>query len=218
MKRETEDPTIDEHGDEIHPAFGMVSVNRVTSSPPTSLFDSEIKHSHYVVLSVNRASRKRSLNQDWIHPDSRDLIEIAMSEAQWASLVSSFNTQGVSCTIQRTETQVQVPAIPFDPRLAMSLDETKGAADRAFASIQAAMAAYEGQKNAANLRALRAAINNATANVQYAGETLVEHAEDVVQKARADIEAMLDVRARQLGIDTHERLVLGVDETPELDA
>lgn len=45
------------------------------------------------------------------------------------------------------------------------------------------------------MRRLLAAIDNAAPNVDFASKQLVEHTENVVQKARADIEAMV-VQAR----------------------
>lgn len=47
-------------------------------------------------------------------------------------------------------------------------------------------------------------MNNARPNVEYAGRVMVEHTEAVVQKARADIEAFVVGKARQLGIDPGE--------------
>lgn len=48
--------------------------------------------------------------------------------------------------------------------------------------------------------------------MSYAAKSLSEHAENVVQRARADIEAMVVSKAEQLGIDPGE-----VAETPLLE-
>lgn len=207
MSREAQDPTTDDHGAETHPAFGMINVARVTASPPQSLFDSELKHSHYLVLSIHPATRQRDLNRDWIHDSSRSLIEVAMSEAQWAHMVSSLNNAGTPVTITRTP-EGQVPAIPYAPRLAHSVAEVKGAARQVFDHAREALETYEAHKTVKNLRALRAALESAESNVAFAANSMTEHAENVVAKARADIEAMVDDRARQLGIDPHTATVL----------
>lgn len=196
-------PTLDEHGAEVHPAYGMISVHRVTGGSGV-LFDSDIRHSETVVLSVKRASRKRDLNRDWIHPSSKlvdELCEVQMSLAQWASLVSSFNTMGVSCTIRSTMNEHDVPGLEFDSRLAVSAAEVRGAAKRAMAEVEAALGTVEAKPTKANLRTLRARIENLPANLKFAADSLTEHTENVVQKARADVEAMIDSRARQLGMD-----------------
>lgn len=200
--RDVQEPTLNEHGDEVHPAFGFIHASRITSNPPQVLFDSDIKHSQFVRIQVTRAKRKRDLHRDWLFGTHQSLIEVVLSEAQWASFVSSMNTSGVSCTLTRTEKDGDLPGLPYDPRLAASTKEVHEAADEAFARIKEAMATYEGAKTAGNLRNLKSSIENATGNVDFASKQLVEHAENVVEKSRADIEAMLVTHARQLGIDT----------------
>lgn len=194
------EPTIDQYGADTHPAFGNIRGARVSSNPGAVLYDSDIRHQHSVVLTISRATRQRALNHDWHHPTG-ELIEVEMSEAQWASFLSSMNTQGVPCTIRRTENDWQVPGLAYAPRMAESLAETRAAADRAWSEIRASLDAYVEHKTAGNLRGLQAAVNNATANVAFAGKRLAEHSENVVQRARADIEAMVTTRAAQLGID-----------------
>lgn len=209
------EPTLSDDGVETHPAFGQIQVNRVTSSGAgKTLFDSETQHNNYIVIKISPATRRRSLNHDRVFSAGGPFVEVSMSEAQWASMVSSLNTSGTSCTIDyvNTEDRIQTgpqPAIPFAPRLALSMEETKAAADRMFSHAQEAFETYKANKNAANLRALEAALTNASPNVQFVARSLAEHAENVVQKAKADIEAMVDSRARQVGIDPHT-LTLGM--------
>lgn len=201
---------------ETHPSFGMIGAFRTSIGPTgASLFDSDILHNHTVVLRIETAERKRDISHDWIHP-VRQLIEVEMSEAQWASFVSSMNTSGVPCTLNRIQGE-PIERPPHKPRLQHSFDETKAAADSAFADIREAMNAYmelpntpAGPKKEA-LRILQARIDNAVPNVDYAGRVLAEHAENVVQKARADVEAMVVQRAAHLGLD------VGAVELPALD-
>lgn len=200
-----QEPTQNEHGDEVHPAFAMINVNRVSSSGGgVSLFDSEVRHQHFVTLRISAASRKRDLSRDWIHGESAPFIEIAMSEAQWASVVSSLNSQGTPVTRTWDKSEGgHLPDIPFSPRLAISIDETRDAAKRMFTNAKEALARVEERPTKANIRALRIALEGAEPNVTYAARTLAEHAENTVQKAKADVEAMIDYRARQLGLDPH---------------
>jgi hypothetical protein len=201
MPREVIEPTVNEDGDERHPAFGLISASRVSSSPGASLFDSEIQHQHYVTVRISTCVRKRDLNRDWLFGDRAPFVEVAMSEAQWAQFVSSMNAgQGTACTIQRRE-DGDVPGVPYAPRLEKSMDEVHGAADKALEQIRAAFAAYQERKTVGNLRSLESAIRNAPSNMRFAAKSLTEHAENVVQKARADIEAMVVNKAQQLGVE-----------------
>lgn len=200
-KRETVDPTTNDHGYDEHPAWGMIGAYRVQVSPPGStLFDSDIRHAHTVIVRLRKAERKRRLNHDHI-VEGREFVEIEMSEAQWASFVSSMNSSGVPCTIRRREDDVFVPEMPFEPRMKESMAEVRGAADKAAETVRAAFAVYAEKKNARNLRSLQAAIDNMPANVEFAAKSMTEHAENVVQRARADIEAMVTAKAAQLGLD-----------------
>lgn len=211
MARDIEDTTTNERGDESHPAFGMIGVSRGSQTPGSVLFDSDILHSHTLRLRIHTASRKRDLHHDWIHAE-KHLIEVEISEAQWASFVSTPNSgDGTPCTI-RYQGYETVPGLPHDPRLAHSLQETREAAHAAFDDIRAARDAYEAvlavkggarERNDA-LNKLHYAIEHATSNVDYASKSLNEHTENVVARARADIEAFVIVKAHQLGIDPGE--------------
>jgi hypothetical protein len=213
MAREIVEPVKDETGDERHPAWALIGASRVSSSPPGAvLFDSEIRHQHYVSVKLSRVSRRRNLNRDWLHGE-KQIIEVAMSEAQWASFVSSMNTSGVPCTIEYTQEDGIVPGMPYEPRLQESMDEVRNAADEAIAEVAKAFAAYEEKKNAANLRNLKFAIANMPSNMSFAASSLTEHAENTVQRARADIEAMVTATAERLGLESGD--VEGIAQLPE---
>lgn len=217
-RREVIEPTVVEKdpkwGDqERHPAWGMIGVSKVQVGPPGStLFDSDIYHGHTIVVRISTASRRRDLNRDWLHAE-QEFVEVEMSEAQWASFVSSPNSgSGVPCTIRRREDDLLVPGVPHAPRLQESITEVKNAAEKAFANVQEAFATYKEKKSAANLRSLEAALANAPANIAFTADSLTEHTENVVQRARADIEAMVTSKAQQLGLEA------GDVETPALTA
>ena len=201
MTREIATPTIDEHEDEVHPAFGMIGASRgSTSRPGATLFDSDIQHAHTVTIRLATGSRKRDLNHDWIHR-KEEFVEVEMSEAQWASFVSSMNSgTGVPCTIRRRERDWDIPGLPYEPRLAESMEEVRAAGDKALAEIRAAFEVAQEKPTKANMRTLQAMIENATPNMEFAARSLSEHAENVVQKSRADLEAMVSAKAQQLGL------------------
>lgn len=209
-RRETVSPTRKEKpgitGDteveETHPAFGMIGVSRSQIGPTgSSLFDSDLHHHHTIRVTIRTASRRRDLNRDWIHGE-KEFVEIEMSEAQWAAFVSSSGQgDGVPCTIRRREDEVFVPGMPLEPRLQESITEVRGAAEKAFAKVQKAFDAYAEKKNAANLKTLKYAIANAAGGIEFAGNSLTKHAENVVQKAKFDIEAAVLSQAKALGLE-----------------
>lgn len=209
--------------EETHPAFGKIGAYRVSHGPPgTPVFQSDIMHQWTVRIQIQGAVRIRDLNHDWVHERGPRLIEVELSEAQWASFVSAVNTSGVPCTILAIDGK-DVEKVPYDPRLEHSLRETREAANRAFEEIVEALRVFEetpatpaAAKREA-LATLRAKIRNAQPNVEYAGKTLNEHAENVVERARFDVETMILRHAQQLGLEpgTFPTLAIGPG-TPEV--
>jgi hypothetical protein len=87
--------------DERDPSFGLVSISRVQGSGRL-LFESPFDHQHYVTLSIKRAYRHRTDLHDNYIGDGEELIEIALSETQFAAMVTSLNMGvGTPCTIAR---------------------------------------------------------------------------------------------------------------------
>lgn len=198
-----------------HPAWGVARAN-VHSSTGSQLFDSDIIHSRVVVLTISRATRERSLHRDWIHA-ADELIEIEMSQAQWGALVSSFGQgEGVPVTITRDQ-DGRVSDVPYEPRLAESIAEVRAASATGVEPIadayQEVMDLFEA---GAGKKALRDAltslghqVRNAPRNMEFAAQSLTEHAENVITKAKADIEATVADAARGLGLAPGDVAQLG---------
>lgn len=215
-KRTTEPPVTDEDGYEKHPAFGLIGANRYQvggAGGGSILFDSDVRHGHTVGIKVYAAQRRRDLHRDWIGTDNRmPIVEVEMSEAQWASFVSSMgHGDGVPCTIRTAHEDHLIPGLTPEQRLQESMDEVRGAADKMMAEIQEAFAAFKEKRSAANLKTLESKINNAAPNVAFTAKSLTEHAENVVQRARFDIEAMAVAAAE------HRDLEAGSVQVPELE-
>lgn len=211
MTREYVEPTLDEHDHERHPAWTTIGASRISNGGGVHLFDSDVLHQHTVRIAVRAATRKRDPHNDRIRGGT-ELVEVELSEAQWASFVSAMNSgTGVPCTLRYTKEHGYAPDFPHQPRLAQTIAETHRAARDAYEDIQEAFTALESATTAREKReamsTLRARINNAVPNVDFAGKQLIEHAEDVVMKAKADVEAFVTMKARQLGIDTDQLAV-----------
>jgi hypothetical protein len=203
MPKQREDYTTDEEGWEHHPAFGLARIGRIHSTPGEVLFQSSVRHGEYIEITIYEAARKH----DWVHP-GRVLVQFALSMSQFASFIASGGTEGVPVTLGWVNGDR--PGLNPESRLALTTAEVRNAAREAYADIEEAEAAYEkgleDKVGAAErrqlLRNLRAAIENAESNVEYAAKKLTEHAETVVETSRADIEAMVAAaQNRQLTID-----------------
>lgn len=198
----TTPPDTTAQGDEVHPSYGVVNLSRVTAQPGVRLFDSSIPHTEFVSMSISGATRQRSLHHDWIFSDHAPKIVVEMTMTQWGALVSSFGQgSGTPVTLRRVNGE-DIPYAPNPSRLAETAREVAEAAEHSTSEVRTAVqAVVEAFENKAGRRELGALINNLhhTAdnlprNMKYAANTLTRHAEDVVSKANADIEA-----ARQFG-------------------
>ena len=89
---------------ENHPAYAMIGASRVSQfggGGGARLFGSDFGHQHYVTISIRRASLGRSHQSEHAYGEE-ELIEVALSEAQWATFVSSMNVgHGVQATLTR---------------------------------------------------------------------------------------------------------------------
>jgi hypothetical protein len=85
--------------EEEHESFGLLQISRVQSSG-SRLFGSHLeRHQHYIVLTISRAKVCHGLSSDRYHPTGQ-LIEIALSSAQFAEAITSLNSGvGAPCTI-----------------------------------------------------------------------------------------------------------------------
>ena len=194
--------------DETHPAFGLATVTRQTGSA-RALFQSDIEHRDTIVLSLATASRRRDLSQDRVYPET-ELVEIEMSQAQWAQLISSIGLgSGVPVTIRRRiDIDSTVPEIPFTPRIAENMTEVEQSVTASLTRIAATVDALEAVLPARSSKAvrdalwnIRRAIDGAPRHARFAVSSLKEAAENVQGQVIADLETHVLRVAHQLGVD-----------------
>lgn len=193
-----EHPTIVREGDssslETHPAFGQIGASRVTGH--AYLYGSDFSHQHYVTVRISGSELKRSLSNDWPHP-TRELIEVSLSEAQWATFVSSLNCgSGVQCTISHIGMK-QMPEIaaPKDRRhqIKTEADETMADGMAALKRLRAKineMKVSQKQKDIL-LGALDTAERELNQNLPFVAEQFAEHIENVTEHAKIEVNAYI---------------------------
>ncbi len=101
--------------EETHPAYGVVGFYRQTGGG-RKLFGSHTRPSTTVVLKISKAASYHDLGQDWNMSKGQPIIEITLSPAQFAQLLTTMNVgDGVPCTISRLNNE-RVPEIPDDTK------------------------------------------------------------------------------------------------------
>lgn len=198
MPREYVEPTIKaENGarDELkitHPAFAQISATHVQGG--AHLYGSDFSHQNYVCVRIARSELNRHLSTDWPH-ERQELIEVALSESQWAAFVSTMNRgSGVQCTLQHINHK-QIPQIPA-PRSTIKDFRAEGgeAAKQAIREISEVMAEIEQSKLSQKqkeelLRKLANIKDNSRNSLRFVLEQFGEHMEATVNKAKTEISA-----------------------------
>jgi hypothetical protein len=173
---------------ERHPAYAQISAARVSGT--AYLYGSDFVHHHYVTLKIARSERLRALH-DWYHA-REDYIEVALSEAQWATFVSSLNVgEGAPCTLAYLQDHYP-PTIPAPaPKHAQFKDDLLARYTVALGRLSALRAQIESGKGGKvqALRDLDKAIQEIQANAPYVAQAFGEHLEQEVEKAKTEIHA-----------------------------
>ena len=193
---------------ETHPAYGQIACSRVTCQPGESLYGSDFKHNGFMTITIRRSELHRGLNRDW--PHSRDeLIEVALSESQWATFVSTPNSGlGVQCTLQfyRGDKAGLIPGIPAPP---VRTEQFHGEArDRIEATTRAVDALVEkieemplSAKAKKELKAQAETISRQlTDGLPWVAKQFAEHVETTTDKARAEIHAYMEQTISRAGL------------------
>lgn len=101
-------------GDEMltHPAFAGISASRVRGGRVV-LYGSDFVSESRISIRIAPSVHYRGLSRNRYHStQTREFIEIEMTESQWATFVSSIGVgSGVPCTVSRFNGS-EVPAIP----------------------------------------------------------------------------------------------------------
>lgn len=208
---------------ERHPAYGQIGASRVTCGPAgAQLYGSDFRHQHFVTIRISRSELHRGLSNDW--PFAHDeIIEVALSEAQWAAFVSTLNSgQGVQCTLQHVERK-NVPQIKrrtdrrtqfraeMSERLKLALDAMKGLA-RKIGDLKISGAA---KKNL--LDDIRTAGEGLENSAGFIADQFDEHMEDTTEHAKIEINAYVENTLRRAGLEHLKQrpFEIGDDNTPK---
>ena len=216
MARYVESPTVTHEDGAMggtrlqHPAFGQIAVSRVSGH--AVLYGSDFVHQHSVRLRISTSSLRRDLSHDWPFAD-REFVEVEMSEAQWASFVSSFNLgSGVQCTIRQRDGKM-IPGFPlrdeaseFDSEMSENSKVALTALNRAVAAVAEAKISKKDADRI--LSGISKAAQEIGVNSDYVQQRFGEHMEKRVHKARVEIDAYFHNVIRNAGLKA-----LGVEMT-----
>jgi hypothetical protein len=202
-------PGGDDMETERHPSYGQIGAAR-TSHGPTGirLYGSDFDHGHYITIRINVSELNRSLNRDWYY-GREQIIEVALSEAQWATFVSSPNVgSGVPCTIQHRQGIGQIPAIPartratdkFSEETKETLETIREELDALLADVKAEASGLSAKKRDALTTRVNRAIRVVSSTVPFVAKSFSEHMEDTVEHAKAEVHGYINHAITRAGL------------------
>lgn len=199
-----------------HPAFGQIRAGRISGNQV--LYGSDFLHHNYIAVTIKRSQLNRSLSRDW-HFGREELIEVMLSEAQWATFVSSMNIgDGVPCTINHLAGK-GVPGIPYRTADHEFKNEVRERVQRSVASVRQTMEAIAGlglskAKTQAIQGALSSVIMNLESNLPFVADQFDKHVEDKIEKAKVEANAYIVAAVTRAGLEALANPVLS---TPMLE-
>lgn len=186
-----------------HPAFAQIGASR--TSGHAILYGSDFVHNATIRIRIHRSQLRRDLAHDW-HHGRDELIEVELSEAQWATFVSSLNVgDGTPCTLRRLEGE-RMPEIsaPVDrreqfagevgERLKRATDGLRGLAGRLDEMGLPKKKAKEIQD------AISHALMDLESNVKFVAKSFDEHMETTVEKAKQEVHGYIQGVVNRAGI------------------
>jgi hypothetical protein len=185
---------------EHHPAYGMIRLGRGTGR--NVLVGSDFIHQRCVIIEISVAELHRSLHQDRWNA-RKTLIEVDMSEAQWATYVSSVGSgSGVPCTIRRVESG-PVSRLP-DP--APRTEQFSAEMDQKLAQLRERVATLQKLvEDGAGKKALRDELHQVSMaigdNLDFVARQFGEHMDQTVEAAKAEIHAHLNAAVKTAGLE-----------------
>ena len=200
-----------------HPSFGMVSLSRVTSSHGKLLFGSTIKPQSWIVLRVARGDKQHSLGKDWYHANE-SLIEVNLSPAQFAELITTFNCgSGVPCTISRFDDKnVECFSEEDDTKESRQIiEKLRQYGSSITKPIDTFLQRLEGmvadkkisRKNADELKShMRGLSQNLESNIPFYVEQLDKSIDKVVVQKKAEMDAFATTMIHNLGMEKLEEI------------
>jgi hypothetical protein len=210
---------------EEHESFGTVQVSRCSGN--VDLFDVSSPQQHFISLRINEAQLYRSLSNDRVH-SRKELVEVYMSETQFARLLSSIGMGGgVPCTIHRVASDDKnwrdsPPEDNKGEKLKQDLkvhtdyvSDLLKEMDKKLTELTQAKRISKGQINEVQQLMYQARMT-VDDNLPFVLTQATEQLEGAIEEARANIDAYQKHQAMKLGLgviaDTVQQLKDGDDE------
>lgn len=202
-----------------HPSYGMVGFSRAHvgggSRHRYRLFGSPLNDHHTIVtLTVKRAEMQTDLDREWYH-GTDELIEVEMSAAQFAELLTSMNVgDGVPCTIRHVlmqesprppniETESERVRVDFVSKIAQLRQRVKDVTTRINAELAKSVPEKKRRSWEIDLGLI---LQEVESHWPFVVDQFQNAAERVVSAAKGEIDAFVTHAVHVTGIKELRRL------------
>ncbi len=189
-----------------HPAYAQVQLSRSSGGSPT-LYGSDFDHQYQIRLTITHSEERRNLARSWFFP-RKEIIEIAMSESQWATLVSSMGMgSGTPVTLRHLHGE-QVPGIKQPKKTDLFRAELSKEFEDQITALRQLITDFD-----ADAKKMPAAVRDRVRGVITRTESLLrstvpwffkqfeEHMEETVEAAKSEVNAHAQAVMTGLGIE-----------------
>ena len=208
-----------------HPSYGMMRFSRGQSSKAHQLFGSTLKHNDFISLTISKGELNRGdLNYDSYYAREQ-MMEIHMSESQFAELITTFNRgSGVPVTIAwfNGENVPQCPFVSkteqfnaeFKQKMLNLTDDLQKTIEKTKVILESAKPISKGERDviAKSIESLVSAISS---NLPFINSQFAESMDKTVTEAKASLEAFLLKRSKELGVGNIETRPIELGEGKE---
>lgn len=193
--------------DDDHPSYGAIRLSRISGQ--AKLFMSPFHHQHFIGISISRATKKRSLADDHMFGGRREIIEVLMSEAQFAQFITGHSDgNGTPCTLHHITGQY-MPEPPWKDEKEKFSDDTKATMNKAAEYLA------KGEKEIGEILSkkslskadkekivgyLHEAYRKLTDSLPFIADQMQERFDKIVAKAGIEVEAHMNRLVSHMGL------------------
>lgn len=217
---------------EKHESFGLLQISRQTSmgrvgsdyAVGSNLYGSDILHNHLIALRIHRGERHRSLNRDSNQARVEGIIEVVMSEVQFAQAITSMNMgSGVPCTITRLlgEQMDDCPERTKMQEVHKEFKDKMSKIGRKITELAGDVETVLGEKGplkAGDKKALAnkmaTLLQDIESNVPFMATQFSETMDSIVAEAKGEVEAYVTGTIQRAGLKAMSESGLELTESP----
>lgn len=203
-----------------HPSFGLVSWGRCSGGKTSDLFGSSLAHNETITLVIRQGELHRSLNRDWYYGNV-DLIEVQLTPIQFSEFITSPNIgSGTPCTIRYTKQDGHIQGKEILAKRQQFENEFEQNLQGIGTNFEVLRESVNGLKIPNKVKEdLLSKIYEVSRIVDdyipFIQKSFNEQIDKSVMEAKSSVEAFVESKIRQVGLDNITSPVLLLDSNKE---